>query len=488
MKKWIACLLCLAMLTAPVSVSAAALKNNPEAASVNVPQLHINTVNGNGASLKKEDGYTDAKFSADGGQEEHIIVKVRGNSTAMTAKKSFTFKFDKKKELYGMGKGKKWVLLANPFDPTLLRNYIAFDFAQELGLSYTSEQKIVELWLDGKFRGCYTLMEPVQAGKDRVDLDVDGNKDFMLEYERLRTDEGTTYITVNNLRFGISEPDEPDEGQVAYITQTLKRLTDIINSGDRVSIEAAIDIPSFAKFYLLNEFIKTNDFNFSSVFFYYKDGKFYAGPPWDYDLSMGNVNKDFSSNSASAFRTDGMQISDKLFYKKLCSYGWFMLEVRREYARHADYIGRLYPDGGMIDSLANTYSDVFDRNYTTAGWSMRYLINVMMQPLPTYGENLAFLKNWCDERDKWLSNEFELDSTSYLIGDSDGNGVVDINDVTTVQRLLANKIKDKNGTITLRGSVTGEPLGISDATSVQKYLAFIPTKYQIGQTGKENFS
>ena len=436
------------MLTAPVSVSAAALKNNPEAASVNVPQLHINTVNGNGASLKKEDGYTDAKFSADGGQEEHIIVKVRGNSTAMTAKKSFTFKFDKKKELYGMGKGKKWVLLANPFDPTLLRNYIAFDFAQELGLSYTSEQKIVELWLDGKFRGCYTLMEPVQAGKDRVDLDVDGNKDFMLEYERLRTDEGTTYIT----------------------------------------IEAAIDIPSFAKFYLLNEFIKTNDFNFSSVFFYYKDGKFYAGPPWDYDLSMGNVNKDFSSNSASAFRTDGMQISDKLFYKKLCSYGWFMLEVRREYARHADYISRLYPDGGMIDSLANTYSDVFDRNYTTAGWSMRYLINVMMQPLPTYGENLAFLKNWCDERDKWLSNEFELDSTSYLIGDSDGNGVVDINDVTTVQRLLANKIKDKNGTITLRGSVTGEPLGISDATSVQKYLAFIPTKYQIGQTGKENFS
>ena len=100
---------------------------------------------------------------------------------------------------------------------------------------------------------------------------------------------------------------------------------------------------------------------------------------------------------------------------------------------------------------------------------------LMMQPLPTYGENLAFLKNWCDERDKWLSNEFELDSTSYLIGDSDGNGVVDINDVTTVQRLLANKIKDKNGTITLRGSVTGEPLGISDATSVQKYLAFIPT-------------
>ena len=236
MKKRIVCLLCFVLLSVFLTIPAEALGNEAEtAASVAVPQLHIDTVNGNGVSLEKEDGYVDANFSADGGEEEHIVVKVRGNSTAMTAKKSFTFKFDKKKDLYGMGKGKKWVLLANPFDPTLLRSYIAFDFAQELGLSYTSRQKIVELWLDGKFRGCYTLMEPVQEGKDRVDIDIEGNRDFMLEYERLRTDEGTAYITVGGLRFGISEPDEPDEEQVAYITETLQRLTDIINSGDRIA-------------------------------------------------------------------------------------------------------------------------------------------------------------------------------------------------------------------------------------------------------------
>ncbi len=484
MKKRIVCLLCFVLLSVFLTIPAEALGNEAEtAASVAVPQLHIDTVNGNGVSLEKEDGYVDANFSADGGEEEHIVVKVRGNSTAMTAKKSFTFKFDKKKDLYGMGKGKKWVLLANPFDPTLLRSYIAFDFAQELGLSYTSRQKIVELWLDGKFRGCYTLMEPVQEGKDRVDIDIEGNRDFMLEYERLRTDEGTAYITVGGLRFGISEPDEPDEEQVAYITETLQRLTDIINSGDREAIEEALDIPSFAKFYLLNEFIKTNDFNFSSVFFYYKDGKFYAGPPWDYDLSMGNVNKDFSSNSASAFRTDGLQINDKLFYKKLCSHDWFMTEVRREYARHADYIAELYPDGGMIDSLADTYSEVFGRNYTTAGWSMRYLINVMMQPLPTYEENLAYLKNWCAERDAWLSEEFDIDSLRYLIGDSDGSGVIDINDVTAVQKLLAELIDDDDGGVALRGGVTGQPLSITDATAIQLYLADIPTAYRIGQTG-----
>lgn len=482
-KKLIVCLLCLALLSVVVPVSASALENDTDISfSVDVPQIYINTADGNGTSLEKADGYVDATFSLDGKDEESVLFKVRGNSTAMTQKKPFTFKFEKKKDLFSMGKGKKWVLLANAFDPTLMRSYIAFDFAKELGLPYTSEQKIVELWLDGTFRGTYTLMEPVQAGKDRVDIDVENNRDFMLEYESLRTDEDTTYITVDKLRFGISEPENPSDEQVTYITETLQQLTDIMKSGNRDEIEKVIDISSFAKFYLLNEFIKTNDFNFSSVFFYYKDGKLYAGPPWDYDLSMGNVNKDFSQNSASAFKTDGYQIKDKLFYKKLCSYDWFMLEVRREYAKHSDYISNIYREGGLIDSLLENYSDVFNRNYNEAGWKIRYLINVMMKPLPTYDENLDFLRTWCESRDEWLYDDLDISSMYYLFGDSNGDEFIDITDVSTIQRLLANMIEDEDGSIKLRGSITGEPLSIVDATYIQKYLADIPVPYNIGDT------
>ena len=483
MKKFTACLICIAMLLSFAAVSSVSAQETGAASvsAIQVPQLHISTANGNGISLEKEDGYTDAQFSVGDEAGEHIIMKVRGNSTAMTAKKSFTFKFESKKDLFGMGKAKKWVLLANPFDPTLLRNYIAFDFAQELGLEYTSNQKIVELWLDGRFRGCYTLMEPVEAGSKRVDINTEGSNDFMLEYESLRTDEGTSYITVDGLRFGVSEPDEPDNDQLGYITNTLTQLTNTINSGDRAAIEASLDIPSFVKFYILNEFIKTNDFNFSSVNFYYKDGKFYAGPPWDYDLSMGNVNKDFSSNSAAAFRTDGEFINNKLFYKKLCSYDWFMQEVRREYALHADYIRGIYTTGGLIDTLVSDYSEVFSRNYNEAGWSIRYLINVMMYPLPTYDENLAFLKNWLAERDTWLCGYYEIPSLRYMIGDSDGNGKITINDATYIQYVLAELLNDEDGGIALRGNVTGESLRINDATEIQKYLVGLDTSYRIGE-------
>lgn len=485
MKKIISLFLCAVCI---VTLAAVSQTTTLAAETAEVPKLYITTDNGSGLSLQKEDGYTDAHIKVtDNGEsvaDESVVVKVRGNSTAMARKKSFTFKFSKKRDLLGMGKGKKWALLANPFDPTLLRNYVMFDFADELGLEYTSRQKIVELWLDGSFRGCYTLMEPVQDGKDRVDIDVEGNKDFLLEYERLRTDEGTSYITSKGgLRFGVSAPDEPDDEQLEYITNTVNRLTDVMASGDREAIENAIDVPSFAKFYVLNEFAKTNDFNFSSVFFYYKDGKLYAGPPWDYDLSMGNVNKDFSSNSASAFKTDGLQIADKLFYKKLCTYDWFELEIRREFARHIDYIRDIGAEGGLTDRLAAEYADVFNRNYTDAGWKISYQINVMMYPLPTYEENLEFMKNWCRERTKWIEEHFDPMSLRYLIGDCDGSGVIDVNDVTAVQSLVAELSDDPDGKCALRGGVTGNALSIEDATAIQKYLADIDTPYHIGEVG-----
>ena len=92
-----------------------------------------------------------------------------------------------------MGKGKKWVLLANAFDPTLMRNYLAFDTARELGFAYVPGQKITELWIDGAFRGCYTLMTPVQEGKDRVDIDIESsffllNKKALLFFDFLLHD------------------------------------------------------------------------------------------------------------------------------------------------------------------------------------------------------------------------------------------------------------------------------------------------------------
>lgn len=228
MKKFISLLLCTTLLISLFCINV----NAAEAEELTVPRVYVTTDDGNGNTIEKADGYVGANVKiedVDGSVlEDKASFKVRGNSTALAEKKPFTFKFSKKKDVLGMGKGKKWALLANCFDPTLMRNYIAFDIAHELGIDYTSNQKYVELWVDGVFKGCYTLMEPVQQGKDRVDIDIESNngmKDFLIEYEYNREEEGVTYIKSNGYRFALSEPEEPTAEQLEYIQEKVDIMT-----------------------------------------------------------------------------------------------------------------------------------------------------------------------------------------------------------------------------------------------------------------------
>lgn len=126
MKHFLSLFLILALVTALLCCpSFAAADNTPT-----VPKIEITTDSGNGLSLEKDDGYVGAHITVtdtDGSViDDAVSLKVRGNSTAMTFvdKKSFNFKFAKKTDILGMGKGKKWAMLANCFDPTLMRNYL----------------------------------------------------------------------------------------------------------------------------------------------------------------------------------------------------------------------------------------------------------------------------------------------------------------------------------------------------------------------------
>lgn len=72
--------------------------------------------------------------------------------------------------------------------------------------------------------------------------------------------------------------------------------------------------------------------------------------------------------------------------------------------------------------------------------------------------------------------------SSYILGDADGNGVVDILDATKIQRILAHLLTDPDGGYTLRGDVDGDQmLTAADVTLIQRHLASLKTKYPIGQ-------
>ena len=93
----------------------------------------------------------------------------RGNTTWKWDKKPYKIKLDKKTDFFGFGKSKKWVLLANYLDESLLRNNTAAGLSQELGLT-TMQTNWVDVVINGEYAGNYQLCEQVGIEEGRVNI------------------------------------------------------------------------------------------------------------------------------------------------------------------------------------------------------------------------------------------------------------------------------------------------------------------------------
>ena len=143
----------------------------------NVPSLFIN-LNNNVTQDVLDSGSKDEKYeatlSAVGAKNKdynisnyNITIKGRGNTTWAMPKKPYQIKFDKKINLLGTGtaKAKKWVLMANYTDPTLLKNKIVNDLCVKSKLSNIPNSQFIDLYIDGNYVGNYLLCDKIESGK-----------------------------------------------------------------------------------------------------------------------------------------------------------------------------------------------------------------------------------------------------------------------------------------------------------------------------------
>lgn len=381
-------------------------KTEPQTA---FPRIDITTPDGTGLLLEKETGYVPAAvrvFDENGllFTDGDAKFKVRGNSTAQGAKKPYNIKFSEKQDLFGMGKAKKWCLLAECYDPTLLRNLLSRELAVELGLSYTPECTYVELYVDGCYNGLYLLSEAMEVGKDRIGLDLEAG-DFLVEYNRDRREEGITYITLTvrgeEHRFELDEPEQPTAAEQEAIAAALQQLLEAAASEDWSDFLAAADAESFAAYYLLNEVLKTTDCPDYSTYFHYRGGIWYAGPVWDYDLCAGN----YSPLTHSEYHKDGESWRglwcNELLFGLLLEHDEFKLLVWELFQEKRAAITALWEDSGWIDRKVTEYRRQLNRNAELWDPSVRYG-EIEYPPLATYDENVRALKQWLENRCQWL--------------------------------------------------------------------------------------
>ena len=382
--------------------------------------------------------------------DKNATVRIRGNSTSSGAKKPYNIKFSSNTDLFGMGKGKRFCLIANLYDPTLIRNHMVFEFARKLGMQYTLDSMLVDVYFNGTYVGCYQLCEAATEDESRVDIDC-SKGDYIIERDA-RTDEGTTYITTSlGHRFGINEPENTTRAQTAAIENHLREAENAIRSRNIEQVKKYFDLDSIIDSYICLEFFKNVDIVVGSTRFYCKDGKIYGGPVWDYDLSSGNCSSTYyvSYNNNFGDSAEGIW-GNHIWYDDLLLIDEYKQMLYNRYLEIQDLIVNLYRDNALgtnaIDSLIASASTSIKRNFTEAAWRPnRVYVDLMRIPDSTYEENVAYLRAWLERRNNWLLNNWGITSRvkpklksalykysdDYLLGLTPGTTVFDLDKIFT---------------------------------------------------------
>lgn len=350
------------------------------------------------------------------------LVKKRGNSTITADKPSYSVRFYKKASLLGMDANRRWILLGTPYDKTMLRTTLGFEYARAIGMEGVSQTAFCDLYVRGEYQGLYILTEPVTM--DGLGLDA-SRGDFILERNLEREKEDSAFvITDGGLRFELNAGAQAPDVQACL--EIVNRAERAMRSGDETQYAQYIDVDSFVNAYIAQEVTKHIDFARSSDRYYVRDGVLCAGPLWDMDLSMGNVSDkrsfephyrlyhnaegdgDGSGDSASAFW------AQRDWFAWLCGDPAFMQRVRERWREVYPVTENLVRDNALgqnrIDAIAASCAAGLASNYDedNGGWSLgrKYSDLECGTHFETYGEAVEFLRDWLTRRIDWLDAQF----------------------------------------------------------------------------------
>ena len=247
-----------------------------------------------------------------------IGIKLRGNSSLSFNQKKYTIELrdnDGKEvdaPLMGMPAHSDWVLLAPYNDVSAVRDPLAFQLWRDMG-HWGPRTRMVELTLNGEYRGIYILSEAIKRGDQRVKLDKLKKSDtqgrnvtggYLLRIDTFNEDDATFTSKVPGIGDGIMTSQitwsciypkkknlQPE--QMAYIQSFVDTVEQVIQSDyfadPKRGYARYIDVPSFVDYFIHTELSLNADGYKRSAYFYKEKmhadgtgGKLVAGPVWDY--------------------------------------------------------------------------------------------------------------------------------------------------------------------------------------------------------------
>ena len=282
--------------------------------SANVPALYLDTASGTMKAIHADKANSESVnvtlVNADGTLDYsggNCAIRGRGNSTWVYEKRPYLLTFTETADLLGMGAANKWVLLANATDESNLRNKLVYDLAGQLDFIWSPRCEFVDLYLNGEYSGLYLLAERVEIGESRLDIGADPDS-FLCKLdltERFASLENP-FMTELGRAVEITDPEDIPSQRKDSIQALVQQMENAILSGE---LEGILDIDSWARRLLLDEITENLDGDRASSYFFYTNGKFYAGPIWDYDHIWGT--RDTNLNPEALLAESRFKAPDK---------------------------------------------------------------------------------------------------------------------------------------------------------------------------------
>lgn len=276
----------------------------------NLPTVVINTEGSQEIVSKEEELSSTVYIISEEGTNllatTETGVRGRGNASwDQFPKKPYRLKFKSKQSPLGApASAKKWTLISNYSDKSLMRNILAFEASRRIGQAYTPYCHPVDVIVNGEYRGCYQLCDQVEAAEGRVPA-KDG---YLIEIDAYAWKEVSAFWSWRGTPVTIKHPDEDDitDSQRQHIESFFNQMETAALGEDFTDLEKGyrkyLDLESFLRNLLVGDFCGNTDLLWS-VYMYKdaKDGKLYTGPTWDHDLSFDNDYRSYPVNANNDF-------------------------------------------------------------------------------------------------------------------------------------------------------------------------------------------
>lgn len=371
----------------------------------------------------------------------HSGFHLRGQSSAYFDKMPYRVELrdryddDQDWTVLGMPEDSDWIMRGPFVDRALIREAFHYSLGTDMGIP-SPRFAFCEFYknLDGDalddddYEGVYMVVETIKNSKNRLDLkqlhpddttlpDITGG--YIFKFEWLASEDPILdYPGADDgwRELEIADPSDINAEQSNWLANYLYEFHQAIHSDnmadDTSGYPAYIDALSFADQIILNEIGRELDAYIRSAFFY-KDrgGKVYAGPLWDYNVSLGtgisqmydNMSVEGWMYEVNATRPDPtndwfVRLAGNSEFQALLANRW--QELREGLLSDAALNDR-------IDTLAAPLAAAAQRNFER--WPNLGATQVVFFEGPgteTWEEQVAYMRDWLMRRVAWLDSQW----------------------------------------------------------------------------------